>query len=63
MIMERADLDMNDACNTFNMGIGMAVALPADQAQAAIDFINDETDDEALLIGEIVPGDKGVSFK
>lgn len=45
------------------MGIGMAVALPADQAQAAIDFINDETDDEALLIGEIVPGDKGVSFK
>jgi phosphoribosylformylglycinamidine cyclo-ligase len=47
---------------TFNMGVGMAIVLPADQAIRAIDALN-EAGETAWQLGEIVPGSGQVSFQ
>ena len=45
--------------NTFNMGIGMCIAVPADQAEKAMALLKSQGED-AYLVGEIIPGDGGV---
>ena len=45
--------------NTFNMGIGMVLAVSEDDVQKTIDALK-ETGDKAFLIGEVVSGDEGV---
>ena len=47
--------------NTFNMGIGMVLALPADQADRALDLLQ-EAGEEAYLIGQAAAGDGGVEL-
>ena len=46
--------------NTFNMGIGMIVAVDADKADAAVKCLT-EAGEKASIIGELVEGEKGVS--
>lgn len=46
---------------TFNMGIGMVVALPADQAQEALSFLN-QNEMQAYRIGEMIAGEAGVEL-
>ena len=47
--------------NTFNMGIGMILALPAAQAEQALALLK-ETGETAWQIGEVVPGEDGVEL-
>ena len=47
--------------NTFNMGIGMILALPAAQAQQALAVLK-EAGETAYQIGSVVKGDDGVTL-
>ena len=47
--------------NTFNMGVGMTVILPADQADEAVRLLR-EQGEEAYLLGEIAQGERGVEL-
>ena len=48
--------------NTFNMGVGMAAVVPADQADEAVRILKDAGED-AYIMGEIVKGEeKGVEL-
>ena len=45
--------------NTYNMGVGMSIVVPASQVDTALEILkaNGET---AYVIGEIIKGDEGV---
>ena len=47
--------------NTFNMGVGMALVVPAADADKAVNLLKAEGQD-AYPMGEIVPGEKGVAL-
>ena len=47
--------------NTFNMGIGMIVAVDADKAENAVKCLED-AGEKAYIIGELVDGEKGVEI-
>jgi phosphoribosylformylglycinamidine cyclo-ligase len=47
--------------NTFNMGVGMSIVVPADQVETALEILRAEGED-AYVIGEIIKGDDGVVF-
>ncbi len=47
--------------NTFNMGIGMAIVLGADEADRAVKIIN-ETGEKAYILGEIRDGTRGITL-
>ena len=49
----------HDMFNTFNMGVGMSVIVPADEASAALDVLRG-CGVEAYAFGELVEGDGGV---
>jgi phosphoribosylformylglycinamidine cyclo-ligase len=52
-------LGVNELYNTFNMGIGMMMAVDAADSDKVIDALR-EAGEAALVIGEIVEGNKGV---
>ena len=45
--------------NTFNMGIGMCMAVAKEDADKAVSVLR-EAGEQAVIIGEIVAGDKEV---
>ena len=45
--------------NTFNMGVGMILAVPAAQARQALDILS-AAGETAYQIGEVVAGEDGV---
>ena len=47
--------------NTYNMGVGMTVVVPADQAEKAIEVLKAHGED-AYVIGEIVTGDEKIEL-
>jgi len=47
---------------TFNMGIGMVLAVPADQADQVVAAAR-ELGEQAWIIGEVVAGEKGVEVR
>ena len=63
LLIEETGLEDNDAYNTFNMGIGMVIAVAADKAGEICKYINDSTDDEAVIIGSVEEGSEGVILK
>ena len=48
-----------DMYNTYNMGVGMSVVVPAAKADKALEILR-ANGEEAYLIGEIIKGDDGV---
>ena len=61
-LLQRAgNLSESNLYNTFNMGIGMVIALDASKADAAVECLkaNGET---ASIIGEVVAGENGVDI-
>ena len=59
LIAERGNVPERDMYNTYNMGVGMSVVVPANEVDKALEILtaNGET---AYVIGEIIAGDEGV---
>lgn len=56
IIAEEGPVDMTEMYRVFNMGIGMVLVLPAQQANGMIDELNAHGED-ARLIGKVTEGD------
>ncbi len=61
VIQRAGDIPERDMYNTFNMGLGMVLALPASQAQQALTLLSG-VGQSAWQVGEVVPGDGGVEL-
>ena len=61
LIQKKGNIPERDMYNTFNMGIGMILALPADQAGQALEVLS-AAGETAYSIGSVVPGDAGVEL-
>ena len=59
LIASRGNIPERDMYNTFNMGIGMAVIVPENEVEKAINLLK-EAGEEAYLIGEVVEGNKEI---
>ena len=62
LIQARGNIPEHDMYNTFNMGLGMVLAVPADQADKALSILHAVGETDAAVVGCVQPGDKGVSF-
>ncbi len=55
-IMEDAQLSERDAFGTFNMGVGMVVVVPREQAEKAVELLRG-SGEKASVIGKVVAGE------
>ena len=58
LIAKTGHISERDMFNTFNMGVGMSVVVPADQAEEALAILQANGED-AYVIGEIVVSESG----
>ncbi len=61
LIRETGSIPEHDMFNTFNMGLGMVAAVPADRADEALRVLKD-AGEEAYLVGEVAKGGDGVAI-
>ncbi len=61
LMREKGNIPERDMYNTFNMGIGMIVAVDADKADAAVKCLTD-AGETAYVIGELTKGETGVEI-
>jgi len=61
LIAEKGNIPRRDMYNTFNMGLGMLLALPASQAEQAVEILK-SAGENAWQVGSVVTGDAGVEL-
>ena len=61
LIAKTGNIPERDMYNTYNMGVGMSIIVPAAEVDRALTILKDMGED-AYVIGEIVKGDDGVVF-
>ena len=61
LLQKEGNIPERDMYNTYNMGVGMTVVVPADQAEKAIEVLKAHGED-AYVIGEIVTGDEKIEL-
>ena len=61
LLQKEGDIPERDMYNTYNMGVGMTVVVPADQAEKAIEVLKAHGED-AYVIGELVTGDEKIEL-
>ena len=61
LIAKAGGIPERDMFNTFNMGVGMALVVPAGQADEAVRILR-ENGEDAYILGEIGAGEKGVEL-
>ena len=61
MIAKWGNIPERDMFNTYNMGVGMSIVVPADEVATALEVLKANGED-AYVIGEIIEGDDGVVF-
>ena len=61
LIQKTGDIPERDMYNTYNMGIGMILALPAEQAEQALSVLKG-AGETAYQIGRVIPGEAGVEL-
>ena len=61
LIQKTGDIPERDMYNTYNMGIGMILALPAEQAEQALSVLKG-AGETAYQIGGVIPGEAGVEL-
>ena len=59
LIAKTGKIPERDMYNTYNMGVGMSIVVPADEAEKAVEILK-AYGEEAYVIGEIVKSDEGV---
>jgi phosphoribosylformylglycinamidine cyclo-ligase len=59
LIAQKGGISERDMFNTYNMGVGMSVVVPAEEAEKAIRILKDQGVD-AYLIGEIIQSDEKI---
>jgi len=61
MLADNGEIEEKVMYNTFNMGLGMIMAVGQDDAKATLGAIK-AAGEEAYIVGHIEPGDKGVTL-
>ena len=61
LIAEKGGISEHDMFNTYNMGVGMSVIVPADEAEKALKILRDNGVD-AYTIGEIVESESKIEI-
>ena len=61
LIAKEGNVPERDMYNTYNMGVGMSIVVPAAEIDKALEILNSHGED-AYVIGEIIKGDDGVVF-
>ena len=61
LIQKKGNIPQRDMYNTFNMGLGMLMALPAHQADQALAILK-QAGEQAYLVGSVVAGEDGVEL-
>ena len=59
LIAKTGNIPERDMFNTYNMGVGMSITVPANEVDTALEILN-ACGEDAYVIGEIVKGDEGV---
>ena len=59
LIQKTGAIPERDMFNTFNMGVGLCIALPAGKADEAVRILNG-AGEEAVILGEVQTGAEGV---
>ncbi len=59
LIAKTGNIPERDMYNTYNMGVGMSIVVPANEVDTALEILKANGED-AYVIGEIVKGDDGV---
>ncbi|KKC47859.1 MULTISPECIES: phosphoribosylformylglycinamidine cyclo-ligase [Paenibacillus] len=62
LMQQKGAITHRDMFTTFNMGIGLVVVVPADQAEAAVAAAN-ELGEQAFRIGTVTEGSRIVAFR
>ncbi len=62
LIQKTGNIPERDMYNTFNMGIGMAVIVPKEQVEEALEILKQEGE-TAYEIGEVVEGNKEINIE
>lgn len=60
-VIQSEGISEHDMYNTFNMGVGLCVAVAADQADEAVRILK-ENGEEACILGEVREGEKGINL-
>ncbi len=61
LISREGDIPERDMFNTFNMGVGMTVIVSPEDAEEAINILQ-EKDEKAYILGRVVKGEKEVNI-
>ena len=61
LMQEKAGISERDMYNTFNMGLGMIIAVDADKAEKAVECLK-EAGETAYIIGELQEGETSVEI-
>ncbi len=59
LIAKEGNIPERDMFNTYNMGVGMSVVVPENEAKKALEILK-SCGEDAYLIGKIIKGDEGV---
>ena len=57
LLAKTGNIDEHDMFNTFNMGVGMVLTVPAEQADKALDILHANGEPEAYRLGVIAEGE------
>ncbi len=58
-MQEAGSIDSVDMYGTFNMGIGLVIALPADQADGFVKCLKDRGE-KPVILGEVIKGEEKI---
>lgn len=60
-LIQSEGISEHDMYNTFNMGVGLCIAVASDKADEAVRILK-ENGEEAVILGEVQSGEKGIEL-
>ncbi|MBF1002606.1 MAG: phosphoribosylformylglycinamidine cyclo-ligase, partial [Lachnospiraceae bacterium] len=61
LLQKKGGIDERMMYQTFNMGLGMVLAVDPKEAERALQVIR-ESGEQGALVGEIIKGEKGIDL-